>query len=259
MLETLLHLFQRRVVGPEIARTAEPLAGVGARAGAVDGGQDLAGLRGDRVAEMGAGKILVELADRHRPLVQRRLTCSRPGLARLDGRGVIIGGDPRLVPGGAGQGGDVRRKGLRAPMDAQQAVAAQPLGIDRVVPHAAGPGLVGHEVRIVLHPGNRPLGAAVDVGEGGLDRVVAHVAVDAAHGALLGKQCVQGRTVMLRPQHPAAGGQRTWLAGRRQGVVGGADVADRRRELLPDRCRPRSSPRASRASNSPPDRWRRSA
>ena len=60
MLESLLHLLQRRAVGLEIAGTGEPVAGIGPRARAVDRGQDLAGLGGDGFAEMGEGKILVE-------------------------------------------------------------------------------------------------------------------------------------------------------------------------------------------------------
>ena len=110
-----------------------------------------------------------------------------------------------LVPGGGGQGRDVRGEGAGPPMDSEEPVASVGQGIDRVLAHATRPELRGRQGGIVLEPGDGPFGASSDPREHRVNRRLPDLAVDAARGHYLGQGPVEERPVARRAKNPAAG------------------------------------------------------
>ncbi len=116
-------------------------------------------------------------------------------------------GVPALVPGRPGQREDVGREDARPPVDAEEPVAAVAQGVGGVAAHPAGPELGRGQRGVVLHPGDGPEGPALDAGEARVDRRLADLAVDRAHGHVLGQDLVEKSAVRGRTEDPAAGGQ----------------------------------------------------
>ncbi len=137
-----------------------------------------------------------------------------------------------LVPGSLGERHEVRRQNTRAPVNAQQPRATVGLRIRRVPANAAGEELHADQLRVVFQPGNNPLGPVLDPGESRIDEIKAHLPVDAAHRGGLRQIAVKRRAVMLRPEHPAGGGQPERAAEFVQRALRGADVREGRGVVL---------------------------
>ena len=151
------------------------------------------------------------------------------GAVDLEGR---LCRSPGLRPAGPGQGHDVGFEDPGPPVDAQQAGAAEPPSIGRVVTHSADPELRRSQVGIVFHPGNGPQGPAMDLGKSRLDRSMADLAIDAAQWTGLGQQPIETLALPGRSQYPATGGQRERCLEVDQGFLSQKQIALDHRDLF---------------------------
>ena len=197
-------------------------------------------IRGPARSELGRRPIDVEiLARRHPPIrIVQTPTFKRAGQERRVG--VHHWRLPTVLrPGRLGQRRHVGAQDPRAPVNAQQSIAAIAQRIRCVLPHAADPQLRNDQRRVVLQPRYRPFRSSRDCREPVLDRIMAHVAIDAAQRPRLRQHTVEQRRFLGRPQDPAAGGQLEGRFDRGGRFLDRLKIGQRRVNVLPLHILPR--------------------